>query len=62
MKNIFHSFTRKCLAANRVRTLVTVIGIVLSMMLFTAVLEGAYSGQQYLLTVSRRMPAPGKAA
>ncbi|MBQ6602862.1 MAG: ABC transporter permease [Eubacterium sp.] len=49
MKNIFHSFTRKCLAANRVRTLVTVIGIVLSMMLFTAVLEGAYSGQQYLI-------------
>ncbi|MBR3275868.1 MAG: ABC transporter permease [Eubacterium sp.] len=49
MKNIFHSFTRKCLAANRVRTLVTIIGIVLSMTLFTAVLEGAYSGQQYLI-------------
>ena len=47
--NILHRFTRKSLKANRSRTLVTIIGIVLSMALFTAVIEGAYSGQQYLV-------------
>lgn len=47
--NVFHKFTRMSLKHNRTRTLVTVIGIVLSMSLFTAVIEGAYSGQQYLI-------------
>ena len=47
--NIFRRFTRRSLAANRSRTWVTVIGIVLSMALFTAVIEGAYSGQQFLV-------------
>ncbi|MCF0136986.1 MAG: FtsX-like permease family protein, partial [Oscillospiraceae bacterium] len=47
--NIFHKITRKYLAENRTRTIVTVIGIILSMALFTAVIEGAYSGVQYLL-------------
>lgn len=47
--NIFHRFTRQSLSANRSRTWVTIIGIVLSMALFTAVIEGAYSGQQFLI-------------
>ena len=47
--NIFHRFTRRSLSANRSRTWVTIIGIVLSMALFTAVIEGAYSGQQFLV-------------
>ncbi len=47
--NILHRFTRCSLAENRVRTLVTIIGIVLSMSLFTAVIEGAYSGLQYMI-------------
>lgn len=47
--NILHRFTRKSLMANRSRTLVTIIGIILSMALFTAVIEGAYSGQQFLI-------------
>ena len=47
--NVFHKITRKSLAKNRTRTIVTVIGIILSMALFTAVIEGAYSGVQFLL-------------
>ena len=48
MKNIFHAFTRRCLKENKTRTLVTIIGIVLSMSLFTAVIEGGYSGIAFL--------------
>lgn len=47
--NVFHKITRKSLAKNRTRTVVTIIGIILSMALFTAVIEGAYSGVQFLL-------------
>ena len=47
--DIFKKYTRKTLAANRSRTLVTIIGIVLSMALLTAVIEGAYSGIQWLI-------------
>lgn len=47
--NILRTFTKKSLLANRTRTIVTVIGIVLSMALFTAVIEAAYSGQQFLI-------------
>ncbi|MBO4819541.1 MAG: ABC transporter permease, partial [Firmicutes bacterium] len=48
MKNIFHAFTRRCLKENKTRTLATIVGIVLSMSLFTAVIEGAYSGIMFL--------------
>ncbi|MCQ2445364.1 MAG: ABC transporter permease [Clostridia bacterium] len=48
MKNVFFAFTRRTLLKNRVRTLVTVIGILLSAALFTAVLEGAVSGVSFL--------------
>ena len=51
--SILTKYTLRCLRQNRVRTLVTVIGIVLSVALFTAVSEGAYSGQQYLLNVTK---------
>lgn len=46
--NIFHCLTRRALAKNRTRTLVTIIGITLSMALFTAVIQGAHSGLDYL--------------
>ncbi len=45
--NILHTYTRRALGKNRVRTWVTIIGIVLSMALLTAVIEGAYSGLCY---------------
>ena len=46
--NVFCKFTRKSLAKNRTRTIVTLIGIILSMTLFTAVIEGAYSCIKFL--------------
>lgn len=49
--SILTSYTRRCLKQNKVRTLVTIIGIILSVSLFTAVAEGAVSGQQYLIDV-----------
>ncbi|MBO4418579.1 MAG: FtsX-like permease family protein [Oscillospiraceae bacterium] len=50
--SILTSFTIRCLKKNRVRTLVTLIGIILSVSLFTAVAEGAWSGRQYLANVA----------
>ena len=47
--NILTSYTRRCLRRNRMRTLVTIIGIVLSVALFTAVAEGTWSGWRYLI-------------
>ncbi|MBQ6670219.1 MAG: ABC transporter permease [Firmicutes bacterium] len=47
--NIFKRYTNRSLKSNRSRTLVTIIGIVLSMALLTAVIEGAYSGIQFLI-------------
>ena len=51
--NILTKYTLRCLKKNRVRTLVTIIGIILSVSLFTAVSEGAFSGQQYLIEVTK---------
>ena len=42
--NVFHRFTRESLIRNRSRTLVTIVGIILSVALLTAVTEGAYIG------------------
>ena len=50
--NILHTFTRRALKKNGMRTLVTIIGIVLSMALLTAVIEGAYSGLVYMRGVT----------
>ena len=47
--NVFHRYTRQALRKNRSRTWVTIVGIILSVALFTAVTEGAYSGVQYLM-------------
>ncbi|MBQ1410386.1 MAG: ABC transporter permease [Oscillospiraceae bacterium] len=47
--SILTHFTLRCLKQNRVRTLVTIVGIILSVALFTAVAEGAYSGWRFLL-------------
>lgn len=47
--NIFQKYTLRALKKNRVRTLVTIIGIIISMAMFTAVIESAYSGLQFLL-------------
>ena len=46
--NVFHRFTRESLIRNRSRTLVTIVGIILSVALLSAVTEGAYSGVQFL--------------
>ena len=46
--NALYAFTRRSLLLNKVRTLVTIIGIALSMALFTAVIEGAYSGIDFM--------------
>lgn len=46
--HVLRKFTWKSLLRNPARTIVTVIGILLSMALLTAVTEGAYSGLQFL--------------
>lgn len=46
--NVFCRFSKRCLKENKTRTVVTIIGIILSMSLFTAVIEGAYSGIKYI--------------
>lgn len=50
--NIFHAYTRKTLRLNKTRTLVTIIGIILSVALITAVAEGAFSGIVYMRRVT----------
>ena len=47
--NVFQRYTLASLKKNRSRTLVTIIGIVLSMALITAVIEGAFSGVSFLI-------------
>lgn len=56
--SVFARYTLRSLRRNPARTLVTVIGIILSMALFTAVIEGAYSGQQYLIRSEEEMNGP----
>lgn len=48
---ILHQYTLRSLKLNKTRTVVTIIGIILSVALFTAVTEGAYSGQQYIVNI-----------
>lgn len=50
---ILNAYTRRSLRENRTRTLVTVIGIILSMSLFTAVIEGAWSGLTFLIDAAK---------
>ena len=46
--SIFTKLTQRYLSKNKTRTIVTLIGIIVSMALVTAVIEGAYSGYQFL--------------
>lgn len=48
---IIYQYTLRALRKNKTRTIVTIIGIILSVALLTAVTEGAYSGQQFYLKV-----------
>ena len=50
--NIFTRYTLQTLKKNHTRTLVTIIGIILSVAMFTAVTESLYSGMQYLIRVT----------
>jgi len=47
--SVFHRFTVQTLKQNRTRTLVTIIGIALSMALLTAIFEAMYSGIAYMI-------------
>ena len=49
--NILHRVTLENLKKNKVRTFVTIIGIILSVSLFTAVTSSVYSLQTYILEV-----------
>lgn len=53
--SIFRKYTRESLKKNRTRTIVTIIGIILSMTLFTAVIEGANSGIVYMRDMVKEM-------
>lgn len=46
--NVFHKITRENLKRSKTRTLVTIIGIILSMAMFTAVIEGTTSGLAFM--------------
>ena len=50
---VFRNYTLKSLLKSRSRTLVTIIGIILSMALFTAVIESVYSGIQFIISVQK---------
>lgn len=52
--SIFRKFTLRSLQKNRVRSIVTVIGIMLSMAMFTAVIEAAYSGVRFLIRAEEK--------
>ncbi len=47
--NIFTKYTLQNLKKNRTRTLITIVGIILSVAMFTAVTESLYSGQQFMI-------------
>lgn len=49
--NILNKVTLKILRKNKVRTIVTIIGIILSAAMFTAVTTAVSSGMQYLQDV-----------
>ncbi|MBP5313513.1 MAG: hypothetical protein J6Y65_01125, partial [Eggerthellaceae bacterium] len=56
--NIFSKFTLRSLRVNKTRTVVTFVGIALSMALLTAVLEGAYSGIQFVIKAEEESAGP----
>ena len=54
MMKIFRIFTRKSLATNKTKTIVTIIGIILSVSLFTAVAEGLVSALHYGMALEKK--------
>ncbi len=54
MMKIFRKFTRRSLAKNKMKTIVTIIGIVLSVSLFTAVAEGLVSALNYGMSIEKK--------
>ena len=52
--NVFHKFAIKSLKLNRTRTIVTIIGIILSTAMLTAVTTTVSSVQQFLLEVTEK--------
>ena len=52
--NVFQKFTLKSLKKNRTRTIVTIIGIILSVSMFTAVTEAFVSAQQFALKYTEK--------
>ena len=51
--NIFKSYVLRNLKNNRVRTIMTIAGIMLSVALVTAVIEGGFSGLEYLRNIMK---------
>ncbi len=51
---IFRKFTRRSPAKNKMKTIVTIIGIVLSVSLFTAVAEGLVSALNYGMSIEKK--------
>lgn len=49
--NILHKYTRKTLLKNRIRTIVTIVGIILSTAMITAVTSSITSLQKYMLNI-----------
>ena len=49
--NIFRTYVRRNLKNNRLRTVMTIMGIILSVALVTAVIDGAFSGVEYIRNV-----------
>ena len=52
--NVFHKFAIKSLKLNRTRTIVTIIGFILSTAMLTAVTTTVSSVQQFLLEVTEK--------
>ena len=52
--NVFHKFAIKSLKLNRTRTIVTIIGIILSTAMLTAVTTTVSSVQRFLLEVTEK--------
>lgn len=51
--NIFKTYVKRNLKNNRLRTTMTILGIILSVALVTAVIEGAFSGIEYARNVMK---------
>jgi len=61
MKNIVHTLTLAQMRANPRRTLVTLVGVVLSVTMLTAVFAGADSFLNFCTDRQHRTTAPGMA-